>query len=174
MNATTLITPEYRAINAAMHQADPKYGRMGGNYAAYVQACAVNLKAASILDYGCGKHTLREAMPNWPDFREYDPAMPGFDMPPEPADMVTCTDVMEHIEPEHLDAVLDDIARLAIKGTYFVIAMKPAERLLPDGTNPHKIIEHEGWWLAHLTKRWRLMTLENNRKRFWALMEVRT
>lgn len=161
-----MITPEYRAVNAAMHAADDNYGRMGSRYVPFVEAAAQGLRAVSILDYGCGKHTLRQAMPGWGDFREYDPALPGYDARPEPADLVVCTDVMEHIEPQFCDAVLDDIHGLARNGVLFVIAMVPAAKLLPDNTNPHKICEDEGWWLPKLCPRWRINFLERNKKRF--------
>ena len=162
-----MITEEYRALNAEMHRTNNDYGRMGERYVGHVRMVADKIGAASILDYGCGKHTLRDGMPDWPDFREYDPALPGFDAPPEPADLVVCTDVMEHIEPEHLTAVLDDIALLASKGVFFVITMRPAQKPLPDGTNPHRIVEDETWWLPHLMQRWRPLAFENNKKRFF-------
>lgn len=162
-----MISEEYRRVNAEMHKVNDDYGRMGQRYADHVRATAAVVGGKSILDYGCGKHTLRNAMPEWQDFREYDPALPGFDAPPDPADVVVCTDVMEHIEPEHLDAVLDDIQRLAGKGVFFVITMVPAGKLLPDGTNPHKICETEAWWLPKLMARWRLWAFENGPKRFF-------
>ena len=162
-----MISAAYREMNAEMHRVDNSYGRMGGRYADHVRAVAERLGVVSILDYGCGKHTLRSAMPEWVDFHEYDPALAGFDTPPDPADLVTCTDVMEHIEPEHLDAVLDDIQRLARKGVFFVITMTPAAKPLPDGTNPHKICEPEAWWLPLLMQRWQAWAFENNGKRFF-------
>lgn len=161
-----LITEAYRAINAQMHAVDDSYGRMGSRYVDYVRVAAEQLRAASILDYGCGKHTLRQAMPDWHDYREYDPALPGYDAPPDVADMVVCTDVMEHIEPAFCDAVLDDILRLGRNGVFFVIAMRPADKPLPDGTNPHKICEDEGWWLQKICLRWRVNFFERNKKRF--------
>jgi hypothetical protein len=162
-----MISEAYKAMNAEMHRVDDSYGRMGGRYADHIRATSALLGIASILDYGCGKHTLRSAMPDWGDFREYDPALPGYDARPAPADLVTCTDVMEHIEPEHLAAVLDDIQGLAVKGVFFVITMTPAARTLPDGTNPHKICEPEAWWLPLLMQRWRAWAFENNGKRFF-------
>lgn len=168
-----MISAEYKAINSAMHQADDNYGRMGARYAGHVRTAAHELGAASILDYGCGKHTLRDAMPEWGDFREYDPALPGYDVRPEPADFVACTDVLEHIEPGYVDAVLDDLRALGRMGVLFVIATKPAQKLLPDGTNPHKIVEDEGWWLTRLCPRWRIDYLERNPKRFMVVGRVR-
>ncbi len=167
-----MISEQYRAVNAAMHQMDDSYGRMGVRYADHIRAAAQMVGAKSILDYGCGKHTLRDAMTDWPDFREYDPALPGYDTPPDAADFVTCTDVMEHIEPEHLDAVLGDIQRLAGRGVFFVITMVPAAKPLPDGTNPHKICEPETWWLPKLMERWRPLAFENNGKRFFFVGKV--
>lgn len=168
-----MITAAYREQNRLMHETDDTYGRMGKLYVDHVRHAAEKLAAGSILDYGCGKSTLRHGMPEWPDFREFDPAVPGKDAPPDPADLVVCTDVMEHIEPEFCDAVLDDIRRLSLRGAFFVIATKPAIKPLPDGTNPHKIIQDEGWWLPKLCARWRLEQFENNPKRFAAFMRNR-
>lgn len=168
-----MISEAYRMMNAEMHRVDDSYGRMGQRYVPAVKTAAYTLGAKSILDYGCGKSTLRTSMPDFPDFREYDPAIEGKNQMPVPADLVTCTDVMEHIEPEHMDAVLDHIASLARCGVFFVIACQPAMKLLPDGTNPHKIIHNEGWWLRHLCARWELRAFEHQGKRFAAIMKVR-
>ena len=42
------------------------------------------------------------------EIKEYDPAIPGKDSLPEPADIVVCSDVLEHIEPNYLLNVLVD------------------------------------------------------------------
>lgn len=167
-----MITEAYRIQNRLMHAEDDTYGRMGKLYVDHVNYVANQIGAASILDYGCGKSTLRQAMPGWPDFREYDPAVAGKEGLPDKADLVVCTDVMEHIEPQFCDEVLDHIQALAMRGVFFVIAIKPAIKPLPDGTNPHKILESEIWWLNKLCKRWHLWQFENNPKRFAVFMKV--
>ncbi|HET9469625.1 MAG TPA: hypothetical protein VFO24_00885, partial [Usitatibacter sp.] len=62
-------------------------------------------------------------------------------------------DVLEHIEPECLDEVLDDLQRVTRKIGFFVIATREAEKTLPDGRNAHLIQEPIAWWAPRLEKR---------------------
>jgi len=82
--------------------------------------------------------------------RDYDPAVTGMDDTPLFADLVTCCDVLEHIEPERLDRVLAHIRSLARKAVFFVVATRPANKLLPNGENAHLIIESAEWWEARV------------------------
>ncbi len=84
------------------------------------------LCAQSVLDYGCGKGTLAEAVSF--EIREYDPAIAGKDENPLPADLVICTDALEHIEPEYLDAVLVHIASLTRMAAFFVVHTGRAQK----------------------------------------------
>ena len=113
----------------------------------------MTIGAESAVDYGCGKgllkKNLRIACTN------YDPAVPEFSALPHPADLVVCTDVLEHIEPERLDSVLTHLRQLGRKGLYAVIATRPdSSKLLADGTNPHKIIKTARWWHDRLASAW--------------------
>jgi uncharacterized Rossmann fold enzyme len=145
-----LITPEYADLNRRLHKENVAYGVGGGRHAPAVLAIAESLQTHSILDYGCGKGYLAKAIdfPIW----EYDPAVPGKDEPPRPADLVVCTDVLEHIEPDLLDYVLDDIRRCTKKVAYLVIHTGLATKTLPDGRNTHLIREGEEWWRARLSR----------------------
>jgi hypothetical protein len=77
---------------------------------------------------------------------EYDPAIPEKAESPRPADLVVCTDVLEHIEPDHLKAVLKDLKRCVKRMGYFVINTGPARKTLPDGRNTHLIQQDREWW----------------------------
>lgn len=72
--------------------------------------------------------------------------------------MVVCTDVLEHIEPEYLEAVLDDIQRLSKKAAVVVVATREAMKSLPDGRNTHLIVEPYTWWLPKLTDRFNMVS----------------
>ena len=87
----------------------------------------------------------------------YDPSIPGIDEPPEPHDMVVSLDVLEHIEPDCLDAVLDEIKRCALKAVFLTINMMPAAKTLADGRNAHLIQKPIEWWLPKLMDRWHLL-----------------
>lgn len=160
-----LISPDYRTLNARLHDARPDYGAGGHRHAAYIGQLVAEHGYASVLDYGSGKGTLKQALHS-PDVREYDPAIPGKDRTPAPADLVVCTDVLEHIEPEHLNAVLDDIQRCAGKGVFLVVHTGPAKKILSDGRNAHLTQQPYTWWLPQLWSRWTMTAFSNAEKGF--------
>jgi FkbM family methyltransferase len=145
-----LISKEYRELNAKLHEDNPGYGTSGSKYVDTVLRLAGQLETKSILDYGCGKGMLSKGIP-FPIW-EYDPAVSGKDESPRPADLVVCTDVLEHIEPENLQAVLADLARCTAKVGFFVVHTGPANKTLADGRNAHLIQEPAGWWEKKLSK----------------------
>jgi len=142
-----MITDDYRKLNEEMHK-KPSYGISGQKYANQVHAIALSMQTQDILDYGCGKSTLAQNLPY--KIKQYDPAIPKYSALPEPADVVVCTDVLEHVEPEMIDDVLEHIRSLTKRRGMFVIATRPANKTLPDGRNPHLIIENGKWWLNKL------------------------
>ena len=107
-------------------------------------------ESSSVLDYGCGKALpyLRDGMHcDWcVSLRLYDPAVPGFDARPEPADGVICCDVMEHIPESEVPGVLKHVIGLSRKFVFFVICTRPSKKFLPDGRNCHITIQPRGWW----------------------------
>jgi hypothetical protein len=113
-----------------------------------------------VLDYGCGKGTLAASISDY-EVWEYDPAIEGKDEIPPPRDLVVCTDVLEHIEPDCLDAVLDDIKRCTVKLALLTIACRPAKKLLEDGRNAHLIQEGYRWWLPKIWQRFDLVQFRN-------------
>jgi uncharacterized Rossmann fold enzyme len=145
-----LISAEYCSLNKKLHRENLAYGVGGGKHAEQVLKMAKALNTTSILDYGCGKGYLAKAIP-FPIW-EYDPAVPGKEESPRPADLVICTDVLEHIEPEKLLYVLDDLRRCVKVCGYFTIFTKAARKTLPDGRNTHLIQRGEDWWRKRLEK----------------------
>lgn len=145
-----LISAGYRNLNSQLHQDNLAYGVGGGKYRDTVCRLAEVLKTQSVLDYGCGKGYLAKAMP-YPIW-EYDPAILGKDAAPRPADLVICTDVLEHIEPEKLPYVLSDLKRCTKKMGYLVIHTGPAGKTLADGRNAHLIQKGKDWWFSKLKK----------------------
>ena len=144
-----LISKDYAAQNSALHHAVPSYGANGGRHAKPVRALMDKHGLKTLLDYGCGKGSL---IALFPGAVGYDPAIPELSaLPIGPFDLVTCTDVLEHIEPECLDAVLDHIAGLG-QWVYLLASTKPAKKFLPDGRNAHLIVESPQWWEATLSR----------------------
>jgi hypothetical protein len=159
--ALQTITEAYAQLNRELHERNPLYGVSGQKHATRVMALRDEYEAMTALDFGCGKGTLKESLghPEW--MAEYDPAVDGKDQRPARADMVVCTDVLEHIEPDLLDNVLFEIARCANRVAYLIIATRPAAKVLADGTNAHKIVENADWWRKKLSERFLIMHLED-------------
>lgn len=153
-----MITEDYRKLNAELHARGVGYGTSGKKWASTVQELARALPALTILDYGCGTRSLEAALGF--GISNYDPALSGLDAPPEPADLVVCTDVLEHIEPDCLTAVLDDLRRCTLKAGLFSVATRPAKKFLADGRNAHLIVEGQRFWLPKLMERWEIFQLQ--------------
>jgi len=94
---------------------------------------------STVIDYGCGKarawkeYNLQRLW-NLRDVQLYDPGVEQYALKPyTPRDLVICTDVLEHVEPDHIDEVLDHIQSLASRMVLLVIPTGPAAKFLPDG-----------------------------------------
>ena len=103
----------------------------------------------TILDYGCGKAQF------WPTqwhgkIQGYDPAYEKFNTEPTNADIVICTDVMEHIPLSEIDNILKHIHSLANKWTFFAIDTKKAKKKFSDGSNCHVTVQPPEWWREKL------------------------
>ena len=147
-----LISEEYRKLQQEMHK-NPYYGKTANTSYPLVLEIIKYVKANKLLDYGAGKQLLKQYLPkNLPIF-EYDPAIPEISSNPEPCDLVVCLDVLEHIEPEYIDDVLDDLKRVIKRVGFFTIATGPAKKLLPDGRNAHILQRPLSWWVTTLEKR---------------------
>lgn len=151
------ISDAYLELQREMHR-DSSYGTSGQNYAEDVILMALDHECKSILDYGCGKGTLKREIARASDIdvREYDPAIPGKDRDPDVADLVVCTDVLEHVEEEAIDEVLDAIRHKAAKKAYVVIDTAPARKSLPDGRNAHISLHDPDWWSARIGRFFRI------------------
>jgi 2-polyprenyl-3-methyl-5-hydroxy-6-metoxy-1,4-benzoquinol methylase len=113
--------------------------------------CIEEFNVKSIVDFGCGKGLvtarLQEEYPSI-SISGYDPSTDS--TLPNKVDMVFSKDVLEHIEPELLEAVLSDLHRRTDKVQYHLIACHKAIHYLPDGRNTHLIIETPDWWQRKL------------------------
>ncbi len=149
-NKPELISPAMVELNARLHRDSLEYGVGGGKHAETILKLAENIKTKSILDYGCGKGYLAKALP-FPIW-EYDPAISEKAGSPRPAELVVCTDVLEHVELDKLAFVLDDLRRCVRQVGYFVINTGAAKKKYADGRNTHLIQQDERWWVKHLGK----------------------
>jgi 2-polyprenyl-3-methyl-5-hydroxy-6-metoxy-1,4-benzoquinol methylase len=147
-----LISPEYTEMNKKLHESNTDYGKSSGKWVQRVVEISLQYECADILDYGCGKGLLRLGIGS--KVKEYDPALGKLDK--APADMVVCTDVMEHIEPDCLDAVLDDLMALTKKVAFITVSTRLAKKTLADGRNAHLVVQPPEWWLPKFMSRFKL------------------
>lgn len=150
MDLDQLATPYYRDQLATAHKVK-KWGTGGYSHVPASVEFAKKIGAASVLDYGCGRGTFKKTVEGmdprpFKSVIEYDPGVPGKDIIPKPADLVVCTDVLEHVEPDLLDNVLKHIYAVGRKGAYLVIARKASNKVLPDGRNSHLIQAGMDFW----------------------------
>lgn len=159
MKEYEVISDKYRKLNEQFHVKEKQRGKPWGmsakKYFKAINDMAREVKAKDILDYGCGQCTLTQELRkkgiNTPVY-EYDPCIPEKAGNKKPADLVVCTDVMEHIEPELIDNVLHDIWQHSRKGIFFVIATVGCSEWLTPEVNAHQTVESPVWWLNRLEK----------------------
>lgn len=151
-----LISPKYVVMQRLLHGQPRGYGGRGDKWVDVVVALIVEHGATSVLDYGAGQGSLKRAVMavDRPGLRfdEYDPAIPGKDGMPTFADLVVSSDVLEHIEPDRLDAVLGHLRALARKAVFVVVSLKDSNKVLADGRNAHLIIRPAKWWLKRFVQ----------------------
>ena len=162
------ISAAYLEQNRILH-AGGSYGLGGQRWADSVRGVCEKVGSRDVLDYGCGQRTLERALGF--AIRNYDPCIAGLDAPPQPADIVVCTDVLEHIEPECLDEVLDDLKRVVRRAGFLVIANRPAKKTLPDGRNAHLIQEGIEWWRPKLAARFHVAYVRDMNGEFVVIVE---
>ena len=163
-----LITPEYQALQQQFHLDRPDYGMSSARHVDFILSMAQKMGTRDILDYGCGKATLQKGIP-FP-IQNYDPCMPEYAVRPIPADIIVCADVLEHIEPACLPAVLLDLQTLMKQVVFFHVSCRAAIKFLPDGRNAHLIQESPTWWLQQLLPLFDLTSFQIGKGEFTALM----
>lgn len=153
MKLERYITYDYLKEQKRLHDLPKGYGGGGGKWAEAVEQIAKEHDCKTILDYGCGQGKLgRQLKNNGFDVTDYDPAIRGKDFIGKynTFDIVTCTDVLEHIEPDRLPIVIDHIYSLSNVLVFLVIAQRPSNKWLLDGRNAHLTIQPTSWWLERL------------------------
>ncbi len=181
-----MLSSEYCQQLIEKHSSDPTWGNTGVRYFMKVLQLCEEYNIKSILDFGCGKGSLgdkfrEEQKPQTFEgengnetvesglkhitFQEWDPAAEGKQEPYKPADLVVCTDVLEHVEREHLDTVLRELRLNTERVAYFVISCRPAFHKLPNGDNAHLIVEPPEWWRTKLQRHFQIVDfrfIQNN------------
>lgn len=165
------ITEDYRTEQQRLHQ-NPRYGIASVGYAPLVRALLHFGRCESLSDYGAGKQKLKSALDGafvTIDYRPYDPAFPEYGEP-RTADLITCIDVLEHVEPALLDTTLDELAALTSRLALLTVHTGPAKKMLSDGRNAHLTQQPAGWWLPKLDSRFDVLAIKRVRKGFFAIV----
>lgn len=148
MRRSETISQEYTQLNRELHQAS--FGGAGHKRVVDVLPILEKHSLKTVLDYGCGQGLLSEGLPTEYQVTNYDPAVEVFVKKParnKKFDLVVCTDVLEHIEPNYLEAVLEELWTYTGQFCYLLIACNPSGKTLSDGRNAHLIQEQPEWWL---------------------------
>lgn len=170
-----LISDEYRAQQKHLH-ATTVYGTASIGYAPKVAELMNKFQIAEVLDYGAGRLNLLRTISDGKlvhhpfKYIPYEPANEEYADTPEPAEMVACIDVLEHIEPDLLDNVLDDLARVTQWVGFFTVDCGPAKKVLPDGRNAHLIQQPPDWWLPKIMERFDLHMFQKTPGGFMVLV----
>lgn len=129
-----------------LHQHNNKYGNTGHIYAVFIKKYLQKYSnIATILDFGCGKGTLKQELKL--DIDEYDPAIPGKEtIPKNTYDLIITTDVLEHLYITEIPTICEEFLLLRPKRMLHFINTAEAKQILPDGTNAHKTIKNGTWW----------------------------
>jgi len=147
-----LISDGYRDLNAELHRRKRQYGnkQREGRVGLVLELMRAT-GSQTVLDYGCGKGVLRQALGGC--VHNYDPAVSEFSDEPPVCDLLVCIDVLEHVELECLDDVLQHAFSKARKATLFIVDTRPdPTKRLADGSNPHRIIESPEYWFPKLKR----------------------
>lgn len=168
-----MISEEYRKEQEQLHK-NPEYGVASVGFAPIVTKMINDIGITEMLDYGAGKGRLGQSIkPNHDvEIHHYDPARPEWSAVPDSAQFVCCIDVLEHIEPEYIDDVLDDLERCTEFYGFFSIHTGPAVKTLSDGRNAHLIQEPSSWWLPKLQKRFNLVSYQLNEHGFFVIVKA--
>jgi hypothetical protein len=156
-----LISPEYQAQCEQYHKENPAWGSGPAQHFHRILNFLEEFKSREVIDYGCGKGML-SSVDTKRKYRNYDPCVPQFKERPLPTGLLVCVDVLEHIEPESIDAVLEDIGFLTMGRCLLVISTVPAHDILPDGRNAHISLYPYEWWFNKLAETFRVKTVQTD------------
>lgn len=176
--SSILLSDSYRAQQEKLHE-NPNYGVASIEYAPLVAEIVNNLGVTELCDYGAGKCNLMKTinekrLVKHPfKYLPYEPAIERFADKPEPAEMVACIDVLEHVEPQFLDNVLNDLERLTEVVGFFTVHCGPAVKVLDDGRNAHLIQQPPEWWLPKLMERFDLQNFARTSAGFHVVVMAR-
>ena len=132
-----------------LHYNQLNFGNSSAKYIDEVSLMINFLKPNTILDYGCGKGALIDAISKkYPHIEVlgYDPAIPErMTIPNKKIDFIVNTDVLEHIPEEQLPEIIESISSIS-QNVFFGLHHAKAKAILPNGENAHCTIKPPEWY----------------------------
>jgi hypothetical protein len=171
-----LLTEEYRKILEKTHEeTNHNWGQTAPIYARDIITDVLNSGCKNILDYGSAHGSFRKSLnpkifDHIDSILEYDPGYPDKVDNNQPSEYVICIDVLEHVEPEAIENVLDDLQRCLLKRGYFTISIVKARQILTDGRNAHLIVEPPSWWREKLLSRFDIVSEKTNQHTYAVIL----
>jgi len=156
-----LISDEYKKQLEEMHKNKEGFGANCKKYVGHLMDLLKSLDTHDVLDYGCGKGMLQQNMPFL--IKQYDPAIKVHSLDPEPADLLFCGDVLEHIEPDCIENVIEHMASKTKKIALIVVSGNVAKKTLPDGRNAHLLVKDGAWWFSKISEYYTIISYTNNK-----------
>ena len=140
------------------HESDPLFSKGSSlfKHVPYLARIIKEHRVDTVLDYGCGKakfwnyeykdailkpglHTLNVTL--------YDPAVEEYnELPNSRYDLVVCTDVLEHLHPDDTEEIVRRLVYYTRRHLFCCIALTPAKKTFPDGTNFHTNLHSQEYW----------------------------
>jgi len=166
------ITDKYKQLNVQMHNEKPMYGVGGGFWAGAIWEFALKIGGRTCLDYGAGKQWLgKSALKRHMRVTSYDPCVEEISSCPEiKFDIVICTDVLEHIEPDCLVNVFADLDYYSEKGIFLAISTRKGEKIMADGRDNHLIVKSFEWWIDQFPCHWEFEKHGEDDEKFWGVI----
>jgi hypothetical protein len=167
-------SPEYQRLLRELHDREVSFG--GGSHVLTVAQVIRTLNIRSISDYGAGKMLLEKVLKKEFDLQfsyyPYDPAFPEYG-PPVPADLVCCIEVLEHVEPNLIEVVLEQLADITVKWGFFTVHCSNSSKFLADGRNAHILQRPISWWLTKLSDHFDIQWLNKTGPDSFAVIATR-
>ena len=148
------ISKHYKALCTQHHINRHDWGRSGIKWFGLVSILCEGNEIKTILDYGCGKAVLSDALTKKYKITKYEPAIPKLEKKPDGKfDMVLCTDVLEHVEEIYIDNILKELQQyIKVMGFFTICLGHVKKHLLPDGSPVHILVKPKVWWREKLDK----------------------
>jgi len=146
------LTPQYRAMAA---DGGNFFGLSVLQHQKRIGQFIKDTNSKTLLDFGCGRgdayRSPHKVYHQWglsrKDVTLYDPAFNRDNaLPTGKFDMVICSDVLEHVPEDEVDAFVARLFSYAKRGVWASVCCRPAKKTFPDGTNLHVTVRPFEWW----------------------------